>query len=284
MARNYALPTVKALFAEAASCAYPSCEQPLVFHDRGVMTVNAEIAHIRSEATGGPRYDSAFTGDLDGPENLLLLCGLHHRPVDRHETVYQVEELLEWKRVQRAAAGAGTAVDDADVRQYVRLTDGERQAMREIAKLAERVRSAAHALQDRLNGLERDRDRELAAFQARMPSFQVIVREGEEAVASVQQVQLSAEANRRHADLAAAAVAEGQRVMRGHVDALREEVAFLAMVGRGYAGEARKVVLIAEGVVQLVGTEAVLDGQGIVLADAVARLWDAATGVVNPAS
>ena len=75
MPRSYTIPTIKALFGQARACAYPGCGAPLVFEDRGVTTTVAEIAHIRSASPGGPRHDPSYNGDLDGPENLLLLCG-----------------------------------------------------------------------------------------------------------------------------------------------------------------------------------------------------------------
>jgi hypothetical protein len=67
VARNYTLTTIKTLFAEASACAYPGCEERLIFHDRGKATVVAEIAHIRSEKPNGPRYDAGYTDDIDGP-------------------------------------------------------------------------------------------------------------------------------------------------------------------------------------------------------------------------
>lgn len=69
-----------------------------------MLSVSAEIAHIRSEAVNGPRYDPTYPEELiDQEENLVLLCGLHHKPVDEHATLYPVEELLQWKRRQISA-------------------------------------------------------------------------------------------------------------------------------------------------------------------------------------
>ncbi len=51
-------------------------------------TATAEIAHIQLESPDGPRYDAEYTDDVGGPDNLLLLCGKHHKPVDRHESSY----------------------------------------------------------------------------------------------------------------------------------------------------------------------------------------------------
>lgn len=105
MARSYSHRTIKILFARARQCAYPGCDERLVLEHRRHLTVAAEIAHIRSEKPGGPRYDPTYPASmLDEEENLLLLCGKHHKPVDDHESVYPVDELLDWKRKQVAAA------------------------------------------------------------------------------------------------------------------------------------------------------------------------------------
>lgn len=137
--RNYTLAAIKALFGEARSCAYPDCDEPLVFRDRGVVTVVAEIAHIRSEKPGGPRHDPDYTGDINGPDNLILLCGKHHRPVDRHEVLYTIEELEAWKEAQRLGADGGTPISADEARVFTRLTDEERAALSQIARLAERI-------------------------------------------------------------------------------------------------------------------------------------------------
>jgi len=73
----------------------------LIFPDREKSTVVAEIAHIRSESPDGPRHDPNYNEDVNGPSNLLLLCGKHHRPVDRHEELYEIEELEAWKTAQQ---------------------------------------------------------------------------------------------------------------------------------------------------------------------------------------
>jgi hypothetical protein len=91
--RSYSLTTIKTLFGEASTCAHPECDEPLIFTERGRNTAVAEIAHIRSETPGGPRHDSGYAGEVNGSDNLLLLCGKHHRAVDRHESLYSVAEL-----------------------------------------------------------------------------------------------------------------------------------------------------------------------------------------------
>jgi hypothetical protein len=154
MSRNYSMLTIKLLFGQAKECAYPDCHTALIYEDRGQKTVVAEIAHIRSEAPGGPRHDPAYGGDLDGPDNLLLLCGVHHKPVDRHDATYSVEELEAWKQAQLAAAGDGIDIADEDAVRFIRLSSEERTAIDRLARvgyrLEESARSAADAL-DRIN-------------------------------------------------------------------------------------------------------------------------------------
>lgn len=139
MSRNYTQLTIKLLFGQASQCAYPSCDTSLIYEDRGQTTVVAEIAHIRSEAPKGPRHDPDFAGDLDGPDNLLLLCGVHHKPVDRHEATYSIDELESWKLAQVQQAGAGTAIGDDDVARFIRLSSEERAAIDKLARLAYRL-------------------------------------------------------------------------------------------------------------------------------------------------
>jgi hypothetical protein len=114
---TYALPVVKLLFATARSCAYPGCSIPLVFidADHGVREVAVQIAHIRSPKPGGPRYEPDFPADkLNSEENLLLLCGVHHHPIDMNGSKYTTEELLGWKKEQTSEDG-GFIVQDEDI-------------------------------------------------------------------------------------------------------------------------------------------------------------------------
>lgn len=125
MGRTYSEKTIKLLFGTAAHCAYPGCSSKLIFKDRELYTPTAQIAHIRSEKANGPRYDTNYpSGSINSFENLLLLCGEHHPPVDRHESTYSVEELLDWKEMQsrqgeRLVAGAEFAAIERILNQEV---------------------------------------------------------------------------------------------------------------------------------------------------------------------
>lgn len=115
MGHSYTLPVTKLLFATARTCAYPGCAVPLVFVDQqhGVREIAVQIAHIRSPKPGGPRHDPGFPAEnLNSEENLLLLCGVHHHPVDVNGSKYTTEELLGWKKEQTAEGGGFTMRDD----------------------------------------------------------------------------------------------------------------------------------------------------------------------------
>ena len=113
MERSYTQRTIKILFGRATHCGYPGCTVALVFEDRGRLSVVAEIAHIRSAAPNGPRFDPGFPiGKLNEEGNLLLLCGTHHKHVDEHETAYPIAELVEWKEKQVTSCANRKISDD----------------------------------------------------------------------------------------------------------------------------------------------------------------------------
>lgn len=84
-------------------CAFPSCLQALTLDtqaDNGSSTVKVigEEAHIRARSAGGPRYDPDFV-DIDGYDNLVLMCPTHHTMIDAMDGAgYTVEALIEIKK------------------------------------------------------------------------------------------------------------------------------------------------------------------------------------------
>jgi len=83
-----------------ATCSYPSCRRNLVREgtqeDREVVV--GEIAHIVAQSKGGPRAElSVPGGNIDGYDNLILLCHEHHELVDQQPHTYPVEKLQQFK-------------------------------------------------------------------------------------------------------------------------------------------------------------------------------------------
>lgn len=92
------LSTIKALFAKSKNrCAFPDCESPLV---ETTGTITGEICHIRAEKSRGPRYDKTYPVERrNNAENLILMCGRHHKIIDTETKIYKTEALLRLKQV-----------------------------------------------------------------------------------------------------------------------------------------------------------------------------------------
>jgi hypothetical protein len=271
---------VKTLFAEAIAFAYPGCSTGLVFRDRGRTTVIAQIAHIRSESRLGPRYDEAFDGDLNGPENLLLLCGVHHPPVDRHESLYDVDELLRWKVEQVHDAGGGTAVTDEQIRALVGLTIEERQALTMVARLAQRVVTVcqeAHEAVGEIHALE-EAARSRSAMQFG-PMYSVDD-DGTRERIDPRSIRLPAVEQREWAQKRTAELDARDRRVRDALGALEEEVAVLKMMSPYIAGSTAVVLAAAAGVLSTVtdpNPDRIASARRVV-DNSLAQLWRVANG------
>lgn len=94
--------TYQLLYAKSSNrCAFPKCPNPI--SDGPILL--GEVAHIKAESPGGPRYDAGQTPEeRRSYENLILLCGVHHKFVDDDEEAYTVERLLKMKRDHEAKA------------------------------------------------------------------------------------------------------------------------------------------------------------------------------------
>lgn len=83
-----------------AHCAFPGCRRHLVkdkeTNDRDVIV--GEIAHIVGQSKDGPRGHMQIPGgNIDGYENLILLCHEHHELVDQQPNTYSIEKLTQYK-------------------------------------------------------------------------------------------------------------------------------------------------------------------------------------------
>lgn len=101
--------TRKLLWGRARNeCAFPGCTQSLTEDlanlEAGSLhaTVVGEEAHIRAQSPGGARHDPTYE-DVDGYENLILMCPTHHTFIDANEGHgFSVVRLLEMKREHEA--------------------------------------------------------------------------------------------------------------------------------------------------------------------------------------
>lgn len=65
------------------------CKTPVVHRDVKI----GEMAHIIARKKGGARGDLPFQGDINGYNNLILLCPNHHTEVDNNPAAYPPETL-----------------------------------------------------------------------------------------------------------------------------------------------------------------------------------------------
>lgn len=85
----------------AGRCAFPDCRKILVHRaeDATRSILLGEIAHMVAQKQDGPRGDQEIPGgEVDGIENLMLLCQEHHSIIDAQPLQYPVAKLLQIKK------------------------------------------------------------------------------------------------------------------------------------------------------------------------------------------
>jgi len=80
-------------------CSFPDCDQIIAFKEDSSKYANVgELAHIKGDKPGTARYDSSQNdSERNSADNLILLCGTHHKIIDDQEDKYPVEKLIEIK-------------------------------------------------------------------------------------------------------------------------------------------------------------------------------------------
>lgn len=259
-------------------CAYPECKEPLVFRDRNRSTIVAEIAPIRSEQPGGPRHDAAYPGDLNGPANLILLCGKHHRPVDRHEEAYTIEELERWKFEQRNTAGAGTVVTESDARFYARLSSNEQQIIMSVARWTDQVISACRVAQGSIDALRamQENERKKIAWMGG-PMYEV-GEDGERGEPINDRTQLPYVDQQRWLEKEHAAVQSEHPRIRQALTDLSGEVAVLRMISEPLGQQADLVMAATNRALLNIGDGAAVESAACDARVATSQLWQIANG------
>ncbi len=89
--------TIKMLYAKSGNiCAFPTCNEHLISDNVNI----SQIAHIISEQPNGPRHVAGLNPNFyDSEENLILLCGNHHKKVDTNILEYPIETLIKMKQL-----------------------------------------------------------------------------------------------------------------------------------------------------------------------------------------
>lgn len=93
---TYTEKTKKILWGKSGGkCAFPKCERDLIGE---ADNIQGEICHIVAKNEGGPRWRKNFMGDINGEENLILLCAEHHKLIDDFPEKYTEELIHQFKK------------------------------------------------------------------------------------------------------------------------------------------------------------------------------------------
>lgn len=111
--RNLSDRVKKELCAKSGNrCAFPGCPNNLYSSEASV----GEICHIEGLNPGAARYNPVLSEEeVNGIDNLILLCPLHHNMIDQNPEYYTVDLLKKMKRqhennVQRQLDGRGNVI------------------------------------------------------------------------------------------------------------------------------------------------------------------------------
>ena len=95
------LKTHKMLWGRSGNmCAFPDCKRILVADETSTddPSIIGEEAHIVARKSDGPRGKHPLTHDRrDLYDNLILMCGIHHKIIDDQDLEYTVEKLKDFK-------------------------------------------------------------------------------------------------------------------------------------------------------------------------------------------
>lgn len=90
--------TRKRLWGNSGNCcAYCHCKLVIDATENDPEAIIGEECHIIAQSPNGPRGTTSYEGDLDGYDNLLLLCSVHHTMIDKQPNTYTVEALRKLK-------------------------------------------------------------------------------------------------------------------------------------------------------------------------------------------
>lgn len=95
----------KLYLSSYSHCAYPGCDQKLVTKktEESDAAIVGEICHIYAAAENGPRPNPEMSADeLNSLDNLILLCPLHHKIIDKQSESHPAEMLIEWKHAHES--------------------------------------------------------------------------------------------------------------------------------------------------------------------------------------
>ncbi len=104
--------TTRALFALSQNkCAFPKC--PILAYDQETGSVLVQICHIEGHKPDSARYRKDQTdAERHALQNLILMCGVHHKIIDDDEESYTVERL---KKIKASHEIPTEALNEKDI-------------------------------------------------------------------------------------------------------------------------------------------------------------------------
>ncbi|MBP3954995.1 HNH endonuclease [Gemmata sp. G18] len=127
-------PTVKRLFALSGNrCAFPNCQIPIVDSISG--SIVGEICHIKGEKEGSARHDqNQQNSERHSFDNLILLCGRHHKVIDDNESKYPVSFLINVKGKHETGQPKTRALSNEQTDRLIASVPGNRVVNRTTVK------------------------------------------------------------------------------------------------------------------------------------------------------
>ena len=107
-------------------CSFTECRRNLFFDasETDDESLVGDIAHIVAESPDGPRGDSALMPEERRKySNLILLCKIHHKPIDDQPNTFTVEVLQRMKADHEAWVKKSLSIDTARQRDHELYAD-----------------------------------------------------------------------------------------------------------------------------------------------------------------
>lgn len=83
------------------TCAFPDCQAPM--YEAG--SIVGVVCHIHAQSPGGPRFnDQLKEEDVNGIDNLVLLCPTHHKVIDDQPELYDATSIRRMKAEHESRA------------------------------------------------------------------------------------------------------------------------------------------------------------------------------------
>ncbi|GGC24212.1 hypothetical protein GCM10011363_45910 [Marivita lacus] len=126
--RDATQPTRLVVWGRAAGrCQYTNCGEELSgdLITGDLLKNHAYLAHIIASNPDGPRGHPDLSHEKsDDPDNLMLLCGRHHREIDDRNKldIYTVDALLEMKRRHEERVARALMNPDAPLAHILRIS------------------------------------------------------------------------------------------------------------------------------------------------------------------